>query len=242
MPRYAVIIAAAGAGRRFGASKVLAKMGERPLLLRAVELFVNREDVCQTVVAVSPADLPKVKKEYGPNLAFMGVQVVGGADRRCQTVRAALGAIREDADYVAVHDAARVCTTREMIDRVFDEATKSGSAILAAPLTGTIKQVSAAGVVDRTVSRDGLYEAQTPQVFRRDLLIGAYAALTDDCPATDDAEVVAAAGHPVTVVASDLSNLKITYRGDLILAAAIHKGRPTPKPSGPRGPFEEAQW
>lgn len=244
MKKFAVIIAAAGKGDRFGlkGSKIFAKVGERPVFIRAIELFIHRADVCQTIVAVSPEDAEQVREKYGANLGFMGVELSEGAAVRWQTVRQALAAVREDADYVAVHDAARICTTTEMIDRVFAEATKSGAAILAAPLTGTIRRVSAAGVLEETVAREGLFEAQTPQVFRKDILLDAYAKAAEDCQATDDAEMAAAAGHAVTVVESDLSNLKITYPGDIVLAGAILKSRPKPKPLASRGPFEEAQW
>jgi 2-C-methyl-D-erythritol 4-phosphate cytidylyltransferase len=130
-----------------------------------------------------------------------------------------------------------------MIDAVFAEARKTGAAILAAPLTGTIKRVSESRVIDATVPRAGLYEAQTPQVFRKDLIVDAYARLADfDGQPTDDAQLVEATGHPVTVAPSDPTNLKITTKADMTLAGAILKARPKPKPSGPLHPFEEAQW
>lgn len=251
MARYAVIIAAAGAGQRFGqkakpfgdpGKKPYAQLDGRPLFLRAIELFANREDVCQILLAVDPGDLDYVKEKYGANLSFMGVQVVAGGARRCQTVANALQAVKDEADYVAVHDAARVCTTADMIDAVFAEAVKSAAAILAAPLTGTIKQVSGAGVIEGTVPRAGLYEAQTPQVFAKAVLRDAYARLKPEDDFPDDAAVVEAAAHAVHVVSSDCSNLKITFPGDLALAAALIKGRPRPRPQGPRSPFEEAQW
>ncbi len=239
-----MIIAAAGKGARYGGkgNKVFAKLKERPLFIRAIELFINRDDVCQTILAVSPDDAEYVKDQYGPNLGFMGVTLVEGGEHRWQTVTHALEAVSEEAEFVAVHDAARICTTSDMIDRVFAEATKSGAAILAAPISGTLKRVSGAGVIDETVSREGLFEAQTPQVFRKELLRTAYAAVTEETEATDDAEIVGASGHDVTVVDCDMRNMKITYPGDLALAGAIIKSRPKPKAARPRGPFEEAQW
>ncbi len=244
MAKFSVIIAAAGKGERYGGqgNKVFAKLKDRPLFIRAIELFINRDDVCQTILAVSPNDAQYVKDQYGPNLGFMGVTLVEGGEHRWQTVANGLEAVSEDAEFVAVHDAARICTTSEMIDRVFTEATKSGAAILAAPLSGTIKRVSGAGVVDETISREGLFEAQTPQVFRKETLCAAYADVTEGTEATDDAEIVGASGHDVTVVDCDMRNLKITFPGDLALAGAIIKSRPKPKASRPRGPFEEAQW
>ena len=244
MGNIAVIIPAAGKSERFGGSekKTFAKIDGRPMFLRTLELFLRREDVCQTILAVAPEDIDTMKTVHGAALGFLGVRIVSGGARRCDTVAAALQTLSDDAQYVAIHDAARPCVAVERIDAVFAEAAKTGAAILAAPLTGTIKRVSATMTIDETVSREGLYEAQTPQVFRRDILTQAYAQTipaTDDV--TDDAQLVERTGHPVAIVASDASNLKITSRGDLTLAAAIIKTRPSRQ--APRmGAFEEAQW
>lgn len=245
MPKYAVIVPAAGKAERFGGAekKTFAKIDGRPVFLRTLELFINRPDVCQTILAVAPEDLASTKTTYGANLGFMGIKLVEGGARRCDTVAAALKILSADAEYVAVHDAARPCVSADMIDAVFAEAVKSGAAILASPVVGTVKQVSAAKVIEKTVDRAGLYEAQTPQVFRKDLLLTAYARLSADtsADATDDAQLVEQTGHAVTIVIADASNLKITTKGDLTLAAAIIKSRPTR--TAPRmGAFEEAQW
>lgn len=245
MPKVAVIIVAAGKGERFNGkeNKVFAKLDNRPLFLRSVEQFVNRDDVCQTILVISPADSDTVKEKYGANLGFLGVQRATGGATRADSVAAGLAMVREDADLIAIHDAARPCISTEMIDRVFAEAGKTGAAILAAPLRGTIKRASGANVVDETISREGLWEAQTPQVFKRSVILDAYAKRADlgEEP-TDDAQLVEAIGHPVALVESDFSNLKITIPADLNLAGAILKSRPKPKPKGPITPFEEAQW
>jgi len=243
MPRIAVIIAAAGKGERFGNDrKTLAKLEGRPVFIRTIELFVSRDDVCQTILVVSGTDLDEIKSKYAANLSFMGVQLVEGGEQRADSVAAGLRAVKEEADLVAVHDAVRPCATSDMIDAVFAEAAKTGAAILAAPLVGTIKRVSDSGVIDATVSRDNLYEAQTPQVFRRDVIVHAYERrpTTGEVP-TDDARLVELIGHPVTIVKSDGTNLKITTRGDMTLASAVIKSRPV-KTAKAFGAFEEAQW
>ncbi len=244
MSKYAVIIPAAGNAERFGGpeKKTFAKIDGRPMFLRTLERFVTRPDVCQTLLVVAPEDSDTMKTKFGPNLGFMGVKLIEGGARRCDSVAAALEALSEDADYVAVHDAARPCVTDRWIDAVFAAAAKSGAAILALPVTGTLKQVGDSKVVDATVAREGLYEAQTPQVFRKEVLVAAYERLggTEEAM-TDDSQVVEASGHPVTVVISDTTNIKVTTKGDLSLAAAILKSRPVKK--APRlGAFEEAQW
>jgi 2-C-methyl-D-erythritol 4-phosphate cytidylyltransferase len=244
MAKFAVIVAAAGKAERFGGAekKTMAKLDGRPVFLRSVEHFINREDVVQTILAVAPEDLEEVKKRYGANLGFMGAQLVAGAERRCETVAAALQTVKDEAEFVAVHDAARPCVTEAMIDAVFAEAAKSRAAILATPLVGTIKRASDAGVIDATVPRTQLYEAQTPQVFARDLMQDVYSRLEElGTDVTDDAELCERAGHPVTIVKSDGTNLKITTRADMTLAQAILKSRPAK--AGPKlGAFEEAQW
>jgi 2-C-methyl-D-erythritol 4-phosphate cytidylyltransferase len=245
MSKVAVIIPAAGKGERFGGgeNKTLAKLDGRPVFLRTVEHFINREDVIQTILVVSGKDFDEVKSKYGPNLGFMGVQLVEGGAERIDSVAAALPQVKPEADLIAVHDAARPCVTRGMIDAVFAEAAKSGAAILASPITATLKRVSAAHVIDATVSREGLWEAQTPQVFRRQLLTDLYAVREKHTePITDDARLAELAGHPVAVVKSDATNLKITTGGDLTLAQAILKARPPEKPTLRMGAFEEAQW
>lgn len=244
MAKVAVIIPAAGAGKRFGGDvkKPFAKIDDRPVFIRSIELFVNRPDVCQTILTVSADDYDVVREKFAANIMFMGIKLVKGGQERYESVAAALEAVDPEADLVCVHDAVRPCVLERWIDDVFAEAGKSGAAILGAPLTGTIKRVSGAGVIDETVTREGLYEAQTPQVFKRELLARAYAERPADHAPTDDAELVERLGHPVSVVATDRRNLKITQPGDMALAQAILKDLTKRPKAQPRGPFEEAQW
>jgi 2-C-methyl-D-erythritol 4-phosphate cytidylyltransferase len=245
MAQVAVIVTAAGAGKRFGGQvkKPFAQLDGRPIFIRSIELFLNRPDVCQTILTVAPEDYDVVKEKYAANIMFMGFKLVKGGAERHQSVRAALEHVDPAAEFICVHDAVRPYVLEAWIDAVFEEAGKSGAAILAAALTGTIKRVAASGVIDDTVPREGLYEAQTPQVFRRDLLIKAYADLPGDFEPTDDAEVVERTGHGVTVVRTDRRNLKITTPGDVDLMAVLLK-QMSKKPKGPApaSPFEEAQW
>ncbi|MCH7703993.1 MAG: 2-C-methyl-D-erythritol 4-phosphate cytidylyltransferase [Planctomycetes bacterium] len=244
MAKISVIVASAGKADRFGGAekKTLAKIDGRPVFLRSIEHFINRADVCQTILAVAPEDMGEIKSRYAPNLGFMGVTIVEGGATRVDTVATSLDVVIEEAEYVAVHDAARPCVTEQWITAVFADAVKTGASILAAPLFGTIKRVAESGVIDATLPREALFEAQTPQVFRKDLLVGCYGRrgeFTEEI--TDDAQLVELCGHPVSVVKTDATNLKITVKGDLALANAIIKARPVVK--RPKlGAFEEAQW
>lgn len=240
--KVAVIIPAAGASTRFGGKtkKIFESLKGRPVFVRAIELFVNRPEVCQMQLVVSPEDREIMKERYAANIGFLGVKLaVGGADRT-ESVRNALANVDEQADFVCVHDAVRPCVSPLWIDDVFAAAEKVGAAILAYPLHGTLKRVSADRIT-QTLDRTGLWEAQTPQIFRKELLREAYARASG--PATDDAALVENLGHPVAVVLGDPRNVKITTRRDLEMASAVVDSLPQPKPKkNGHGPFDEAQW
>ena len=244
--KFAVVLPAAGRSSRFHdkEKKPFATLDGRAVWLRSAELFVTRPDVVQCVIVVARADQEVFKRRYGANLAFMNVQVADGGAERFESVANALALVKAEADFVAVHDAVRPCLTDTLIDAVFAQAEKTGAALLAVPVADTLKEVDAQHQVKATVSRGGLWLAQTPQVFRRDWLTEAYAQREKlGKNITDDAQLVEAAGHPVYAVTGSASNIKITTKADLSLAEAILKSRPKPKPSGPAHPFaEEEMW
>lgn len=243
----AAIICAAGRSRRFSGkrNKPFVDVAGRAAFLRSVELFEERNDVKQIILAISPDDEELVSVKWGPNLKFFGVKTCLGGKERSDTVRNALKELGEDIDLVAVHDAARCCVTKDLIDRLIEAASQNRAAIPANPVIPTLKQVTDGAIV-KTVDRSGLYEAQTPQVFDRALLQRAYNNLdhldSATMPVSDDAQLVEALGETVTVVESDASNIKITHTVDVAIAEAILKSRPKPKPDGPIGPYSEAQW
>ena len=108
-------------------------------------------------------------------MAFLNIKVVEGGAERADSIANALEAADPSCDYIAVHDAARPCLTSDLVDAVFAAAVEHGAAILAVPVADTLKRADASGVIVETVPRSGLHGAQTPQVFRRDLLVRAYA-------------------------------------------------------------------
>ncbi len=242
MAKVSIILPAAGAGKRFGGhqNKIFERLNGQPVFIRTLEAFSTRDDVCQIILLVSAADTETMKERFGGNLGFMGATLVKGGETRTQSVRNALARLAPEAEYICVHDAVRPCVSALWIDAVFKEAEKTGAAILAYPLHGTLKRVSGAGVIDQTVPRDELWEAQTPQVFRRDILLKAY---ETDKTATDDAHLVEQMGHPVSVVMGDPRNIKITTPSDLALAAAVINTLPKPKPKNSgANPFDDPKW
>ena len=239
MPTFGVILAAAGQSSRFkdaNYKKPFAPLAGRPVWLHSAEKFVDRPDVKQVVVVVAPEDRAAFVEKFGANLAFMGITLAEGGAHRAESVRRGLEKLDASIDMVAVHDAARPCIAQVWIDRVFEAGVRTGAAILAIPVAGTLKRVGPGDVITETVDRTGLWEAQTPQVFARDLLTRALAATAADRP-TDESRAVEALGHSVTVVPGSPINLKITSREDLKFAEHALKALPTPRLGGPAHPF-----
>ena len=205
---------------------------------------MTRSDVSQCIIVIAKADQEMFRRRYTANMAFMNIQIADGGAERFESVANALALVKPEADFVAIHDAVRPCLTEALINAVFAGAEKSGAALLAVPVTDTLKRVDAQHQIQETMQRKGLWLAQTPQVFRRDWLTEAYANRTKlGKDITDDAQLVEAAGHPVHVVEGAATNIKITTKGDLFLAEAVLKSLPKPKPSGPIHPFaEDEMW
>jgi 2-C-methyl-D-erythritol 4-phosphate cytidylyltransferase len=242
--KFAVILPAAGRSSRFRdkEKKPFATLDGRAVWLRSAELFVTRSEVCQCIIVLAKGDQEAFRRRSGAHLAFMNIQIADGGNERFESVASALALVKAEADFVAIHDAVRPCLSDALIEAVFAQAEKTGAALLGTPVTDTVKQVDTQHQVQATLSRQGLWLAQTPQVFRRDWLVDAYARrgqLGKDI--TDDAQLVEAAGHAVHVVDGSAQNIKITTKADLILAEAILKARPKPKPAGPIHPFAEEE-
>lgn len=242
MPSFAVILPAAGKSSRFRDQhfkKPFAPLGGRAVWLHAVEKFINRPDVKQVVLVISEDDTEMFKQKFAGNAAILGVEVVRGGAERFHSVENALARVRDDVDFVAIHDAARPCIASEWIDRAFSAAERTGAAILATPVASTLKRVDAeTQKIRETVSRENLWEAQTPQVFRRQLLLEAFAKRGDQS-VTDEAQLVEAMGHEVAIARGSPVNLKITTREDLKLAEQALKAMPKPSILGPAHPFED---
>lgn len=240
MSQFAVILPAAGQSSRFrdnNYKKPFAPLDGRAVWLHSAERFLNRRDVKQVIIVVADEDLEEFGEKFGANLAILGIEAVKGGKTRADSVKRGLAKVKDDIDFVAVHDAARPVFTDAWIDEVFAAATKSGAAILATPVTSTLKRVSNKNIVE-TVDRTDLWQAQTPQVFGRQLLLDAHAQADADS-ATDDAELVQRLGHQVTIVPSSPLNLKITTREDLKMAGLAIKSLPKPNLGAPGNPLDD---
>jgi 2-C-methyl-D-erythritol 4-phosphate cytidylyltransferase len=245
MSTFAVILPAAGGSRRFhdkAYKKPFAPLAGRAVWLHSAERFMNRADVKQVIVCIAADDRDLFDLKFGANIAILGVEVVEGGEHRSDSVQRALECVKNEIEFVAIHDAARPCVADPWIDSVFEAARRDGAAILAAPVNATLKRTDDKKRVLETVSRESLWEAQTPQVFRRDLLIEAYAK-RGKVPVTDDAQLVERLGKPVTIVPCSPLNLKITTRDDLKLAEQVLKVLPKHKLEGFQHPFaDDSLW
>ena len=246
MPNFAAILLAAGKSSRFRdkEKKPFADLEGRAVWLRSLELFSLREDYKQIVVVIAPEDKELFDRRYRANMAFVNnPTVVDGGEQRSDSVRNALAAVAADIEFVAIHDTARPCLTAEMLEKVTKKGAETGAAILACPVVDTLKRRDQAGNIQETVGRDYLFQAQTPQVFRRTKLIEAYAKLPKGDPVTDDAQLIERVGQKVAIVENDASNIKITSKQDIFLAAAILKSRVQPKAKQSFHPFaEDDMW
>jgi 2-C-methyl-D-erythritol 4-phosphate cytidylyltransferase len=241
--KFAVILPAAGRSTRFrdqSYKKPFAPLANKAIWLHSAERFLGRSDVVQTILVIAPEDRPDFNLKFSANIAFLGIEVIDGGAERADSVEAALARVKPLADFICVHDAARPCLTDAWIDEIFAAAEKTGAAIFAVPVAGTLKRVGPDRKIEETVARNNLWEAQTPQVFRRELLLEAYAK-RGGLQATDDAQLVERIGHPVTVVPGSPINMKITTKEDQRLAEQALRALPKPKLPGPLHPFDD-KW
>ena len=217
-PRVAVVVPAAGLGSRMGGMrKPGIELEGRSLLDWSLAPFLQREDVVEVVVALSPEPGGSLRLPDDPR-----VKSASGGSSRFESVARGLAALSTQAEVVAVHDAARPFPPPETIALCIEIAGRGSGAVSGVPATDTVKEVDPQGAVVRTPDRSRLWYAHTPQVFPRTLLEEAVA----KCRAagfepTDDASAVEFAGGPVQMVQGSPRNFKVTYPTDLVVARAL---------------------
>ncbi len=230
-PHVAAIIPAAGSGTRMKLDhpKQYHQIGGAPLLVHTVRKFITHPAVSHTVVVV-PADWVErtVQMFEEHQLTHPTLSVTAGGRRRQDSVYAGLNQLSEDIDIVLVHDGARPLISHNLIDKCWQAAEKHGAAIAAVPVKDTLKRSGDEHRVIDTVDRENLWQAQTPQTARRDLLLRAYEA-AGDMDVTDESMLLEHANIPVTLVEGEETNLKITRPEDLSLAENIMQ-QTTPQP------------
>jgi 2-C-methyl-D-erythritol 4-phosphate cytidylyltransferase/2-C-methyl-D-erythritol 2,4-cyclodiphosphate synthase len=222
------IIAAGGRGQRFGAAapKQLLAIDGRSILERSVAVFVDHPQVDEIVVALPP-EIAANPPAYLHG-ATKRLQIVVGGLRRQDSVANAFAAVNDRCELVVIHDAARPFASADLIRRTIAAAADSGAALAALPARDTVKQAGPPQgghhVVQRTLARDSIFLAQTPQAFRRDVLRDALAHSESGVDVTDEASLAERAGHSVRLVEGELSNIKVTTPDDVPLAELIARG------------------
>lgn len=227
MPRIWAVFPAAGVGRRMGAGqpKQYLDLLGRPIVCWTLQALLSHPAVHAGVIALAEHDTTwdTIPHDYPKPLH----RVAGGAERS-DSVLAALEFLLAQGgsdDWVIVHDAVRPCITRDDLDRLLAVGlSRPDGALLAVPVRDTLKRQDAGGRVRDTASRDGLWHALTPQLFP---LVPLYQALNTalerGTPVTDESQAMETAGYQPLLVEGRPTNIKVTRRNDLELAAAVLK-------------------
>jgi len=220
------IIVAGGSSQRMGFDKLFALIAGEPVIAHAIRAFERATSLLEIVVVAREQCHDEIRKIVS-GAGFKKIRaIIPGGERRQDSVLAGLGRIDRDAKYVAVHDAARPLVTPEQIERAFEQCRVHGAAALAQPVNDTLKRTDADLMVVGSVDRHQLCAMQTPQIFERKLIDGAYRAVyAEKILVTDEVSAVERLGHKIALVLNDDFNFKITYPRDLLVADFILQDR-----------------
>ncbi|MCM8780318.1 MAG: 2-C-methyl-D-erythritol 4-phosphate cytidylyltransferase [Candidatus Omnitrophica bacterium] len=223
------IVLAAGRGRRLGLGvpKPLVELVSCPIIIYSLKVLSRHPSIKEIVLVVNPKNRLKIRRAIQQYRIPKITRLVLGGRQRQDSVRKGLEAISPESELVLIHDAVRPFINRMMLNSVIEKAKKNGAAILGVPVKATVKEITISRsqlFVRSTLNRDNLYEIQTPQVFRRNFILGAYRRF-GNTSATDDAMLVEKLGVPVSVVLGSYDNIKITTPQDLYVAQAILKDK-----------------
>ncbi len=220
-----VIMPAAGLSLRMGADvrKPFIMIGEKPIFFYTLEKFYKLKRVKEIIFVVNQKDLNTVKEKWTDELKkYKVTKVIAGGKRRQDSIYNGLSLLNPDTKIILIHDAVRPLVYAEEIEAVIKSTEENGAAIVASPMKLTVKKADSSLKIRETVPRHDLWMAQTPQGFKRDLILNAYEKIRDsNVEYTDDAEVLEKAGHTVKIVPGSYDNIKITTREDLKLAESL---------------------
>ena len=205
-----------------GVNKIFAAVAGKPVLWQVLQIFQGCGVVDQAVVVLNEASVERGLRLVEEGKFSKVVAVCAGGQRRQDSVAEGLKRL-DGCSWVVIHDGARPCLTVDLVEQGLREARLTGAAIAAVPLKETVKVVDSEGVIASTPRRESLWAAQTPQVFRFDLITEAHRMV--DGEVTDDASLVEALGHKVKVYMGSYDNIKVTTPEDLALAETILRMR-----------------
>lgn len=223
------IIPAGGTGRRMGReiSKQYLLLDGIPILAHTLSVFQRSPIVDEIILAVPEGDIAEVRRvfvePYGRSRVSL---VIAGGRERQDSVHNALSHVGDEHGVVIIHDGVRPFVTGDLIERAVAAAEMYGAVSTGLPIRDTVKEVDPAGWVVKTLPREGLWLTQTPQAFRREVILTAYErALADGFYGTDDASLVERMGIPVRMIQGDWENIKVTTPRDLLHGEKIIFGR-----------------
>ena len=218
------IVVAGGAGSRLASRtpKPYVRLGAYPLLVHALRVLERVAAIDRIILVAEKSQIARARRAVQRYGITKTTDVVAGGATRTESVRHGLAACGPQTGWVVIHDAARPFITVAQVNDCLNVALKTGAAVCAIPCASTIKSVGADRRVTATLNRQELWEIQTPQIFRVELLRQAYARLARGAAAWyDDASLVEQLPYPVSVVAASSRNIKITTREDLVLARLL---------------------
>ena len=220
------IIVAAGDGKRMGGatSKTFLPIAGRPLVLRTLDRFLSARSIEKVILVVPGKELRNSQTliQDDSHLCQRSCVLQAGGASRQESVRLGLAALDADCEIVVIHDGARPFVSSSLIDRCVNEAYRVGAVVIGVPARDTIKIVSEEHWVQATPARNTLWEIQTPQVFRKEVIMEAHDwGVRQAIEATDDAMLVERIGKPVFLIEGERTNIKITVPEDVLLAEAL---------------------
>jgi len=222
----AAIVVAAGKGTRFSSKtlKPLAKLEGQAVIMHSLAVLNRHPDIKEIIVVVNSHNRGGIFKAIHKSAIKKVKALVLGGARRQDSVAHGLKAVSKEAGFVLIHDAARPLIEGNKISAAIDAAKKSGGAILGVPVKDTVKAIDKKNFVKKNIDRSNLWAIQTPQVFKKELILKAYKKFAKTT-VTDDASLVEKLGKKVSVVFGSYDNIKITTPEDLLIAQAIIKSR-----------------
>jgi len=221
--KVGAVIAAAGSSQRMsGVDKIFLSLAGKPLLAHVLGVFQECTMVKQIVIVLNETSLERGRRLVEEGGFSKVIGICPGGERRQDSVAEGLKRLK-GCQWVVVHDGARPCLTLDLIEKGLEEAEQTGAAIAAVPVKETIKIVEVEGTIQYTPRREDLWAAQTPQVFRFDIIREAYRQRKGEV--TDDASLVEALGYKVRIYMGSYDNIKVTTSEDLALADIVLRKR-----------------
>lgn len=225
--KVSAIIPAAGSGIRIGGDtkKQYIHLHNKPILVRTIERLSSSRFISEILLVVPESDVEYCENEIVSLYSLNKIKrVITGGKERQDSVHNGIEHISPDTDIIMVHDAVRPFISEKLIKKSIETAAECGSVVVAVPEKDTVKEATTEGLIIKTLQRQRLWRIQTPQVFRRDILVRAYDnAVKTGFLGTDESSLVEQIGEPVTIINGSYLNIKITAPEDILLAESIFK-------------------